>query len=61
MVMGPTDSDLRMTVLAIPAAIVSDKPILSSERMLHEGFDRKGSVEIKLFVVFLKGLVPKTN
>jgi hypothetical protein len=45
----------------VPAAIVNDKPILSSERMLHEGYDRKGSVERKLFDVFLKGLVPKTN
>jgi hypothetical protein len=28
-----------------PAAIVNDRPILSSERMLHKDYDRKGSVE----------------
>jgi hypothetical protein len=44
------------------AAIVNDRLILSSERMLHKDCNRKCSVEkIKLLVVSLKGLVTKTN
>jgi hypothetical protein len=34
-----------MTALAKPAAIVNDGPDLSSERMLHKDYDRKGSVK----------------
>jgi hypothetical protein len=37
-----------MTALARPAAIVNDRPILSSESMLHKDYDRKGSLE-KIF------------
>jgi hypothetical protein len=37
-----------------------DRPIFSSERMLHKDYYRKGSVEKKL-VVGLKGLDAKTN
>jgi hypothetical protein len=37
-----------MTALAKPAAIVYDRPILSSERMLHKDYDRKCSVEKKI-------------
>jgi hypothetical protein len=41
-----------------PAAIVNDRRILSSERMLHKEYDRKYSVEKKtLLVVTLKGFV----
>jgi hypothetical protein len=29
----------------VPAAIVNDKPVLSSERMLHKDYDSKGSAE----------------
>jgi hypothetical protein len=39
-----------------------DKPIFSSERMLHKGYDPKGSVAKKnLLVVNLKGLDTKRN
>jgi hypothetical protein len=36
-----------MTALARPAAIVIDRPILSSDRMLHKDYTRKCSVEKK--------------
>jgi hypothetical protein len=39
--------------------MIRDKPILSSERMLHKDYDRKGSVEKMSVVVSLKGLAPK--
>jgi hypothetical protein len=39
-----------------------DKPIISSERMLHKDKDRKGSdAKKKTPVVKLKGLGAKTN
>jgi hypothetical protein len=44
-----------------PWPVISDKPILSSERMLHKDNGRKGSVEKKSLVVILKGLRAKTN
>jgi hypothetical protein len=50
-----------MTALAKPAVIVNEKPILTSEMMLHKDCNRKCSEEIKLLVVSLKGLVVKTN
>jgi hypothetical protein len=40
----PRYSNLRMTALARPAAIVNDRPSLSSERMLLKDYDRKCSV-----------------
>jgi hypothetical protein len=49
-----------MTALASTrAAIVNDRSILSSERMLHKGYDRKCSVEKEILVVSLKGLGAK--
>jgi hypothetical protein len=33
-----------MTALARPATIVNDRPILSSERMIHKDYNRKCSV-----------------
>jgi hypothetical protein len=42
------------------AAIVNNRPILSSERMLHKDYESKYSVE-KMLVVSLKGLVTKMN
>jgi hypothetical protein len=43
-------------------AIVNDRPILSSERVLHKDCNCKCfSWKIKLLVVCLKGLVAKTN
>jgi hypothetical protein len=44
-----------------PAAIVNDRPILSSERMLYKDYDRRCSVGKKILAVGLKGLVAKTN
>jgi hypothetical protein len=44
-----------------PAPIVNDRPVLSSERMLNKGYDRKFSVGKKLLVVSFKGLVAKTS
>jgi hypothetical protein len=42
---------------------IRDKPILSSERMLHKDYDRKGSVakKKKTLVLSLKRLGAKTN
>jgi hypothetical protein len=40
---------------------ITDKPILSSGRILHKDYDRKGSVEKESLVVNLKGLGAKTN
>jgi hypothetical protein len=39
----PQESDLGMTALRGPAAIVNDGLILSSERMLHKDYDHKCS------------------
>jgi hypothetical protein len=50
-----------MTALAKSEAIVNDRPILSSERMLHKDYNRRFSVGKKILVVILKGLVAKTN
>jgi hypothetical protein len=45
-----------------PAAIVNDRPILSSERMLYKDYDRRCSIEKKKYLaVSLKGLGAKTN
>jgi hypothetical protein len=43
-----------------PTAIVNDRFILSSERMLHKNYNRKYLVE-KMLVVILKRLVTKTK
>jgi hypothetical protein len=44
-----------------PSLFIRDKPILSSERMLHKDYYRKGSVEKKSLVVLLKGLGAEMN
>jgi hypothetical protein len=45
-----------------PAAIVNDRPILSSERMLYKDYDRRCSIERKkILAVSLKGLAAKTD
>jgi hypothetical protein len=44
MIMSPAGLDLKMTALARPAAIVNDRPILSSERALYKDYNRKCSV-----------------
>jgi hypothetical protein len=57
MVMSPSGTRTRESLgWRGPAAIVNDRPILSSERVLHKGYDRKGSVEKKMLVVSIKGL-----
>jgi hypothetical protein len=45
-----------------PSIFIRDKPIFSSERVLHKDYDRNGSVEKEMsLVVSLKGLDAKTN
>jgi hypothetical protein len=44
-----------------PAAIVNDRPILSSERMLYKDYDLRCSFEKKIMAVSLKELVAKMN
>jgi hypothetical protein len=45
-----------------PSIFITDKPIFSSERMLHKDYYRKGSVGgKKILVVGPKGLDGKTN
>jgi hypothetical protein len=44
-----------------PAAIVNDRPILPSERMLYKDYDRRCSFEKKILAVSLKKLVAKMN
>jgi hypothetical protein len=39
-----------------PAAIVNDRPILSSERILYKDYDCRCSFEKKILVVGVKGL-----
>jgi hypothetical protein len=43
------------------AAIVKDRPVFSSERMLHKDYNPKCSVSEKLLIVSLKGPVSETN
>jgi hypothetical protein len=42
-------------------AVVNDRPILLSERMLQQDYNRKSSVIKILLIMSLKGLVAKTN
>jgi hypothetical protein len=44
-----------------PAAILNDRPVLSSQRMLYKDYDRRCSIEKKILAVSLKGLGAKTN
>jgi hypothetical protein len=48
-----------MTALA--RTVVNDRPITSSERMIHKDYERRCSVEKKMLVVSLKGLIAKMN
>jgi hypothetical protein len=45
----------------MPSVFIRDKPVFSSERMLHKDCDCKGSVKKISLVVNLKGLGTKTN
>jgi hypothetical protein len=42
-----------------PGIFIRDKPIFSSERMLHKAYYRRSSVEKQSLVVGLKGLDAK--
>jgi hypothetical protein len=44
-----------------PSIFIRDKPIFSSERMLHKDYNLKSSVEKKKLGVILKGLGTKTK
>jgi hypothetical protein len=50
-----------MTPLARATTIVNDRPIVSSERISHKDYDRKGSVAKKTLFVNVKGPGAKTN
>jgi hypothetical protein len=52
---------VRYVHLKKQSLFITDKSILSSERMLYKDSDRKGSVVKKALVVSLKGLDAKTN
>jgi hypothetical protein len=60
--MSPWDSEPRITVLARTSSnlavslFIRDKPILSSEGMLHKYYDREGSVAKKKKLLALKSL-----
>jgi hypothetical protein len=45
----------------MPRIFMRDKPIFSSERMLHKDYYRRSSAEKKILVVGLKGLDAKTD
>jgi hypothetical protein len=54
--------EFSITHLTRPSTFIRDKPILSSERMLHKDYNRKGSVaKKKSLVVILKGLGARTD
>jgi hypothetical protein len=40
---------------------IRDKPIFSSDRMLHKGYYRKSSVEKRLWSWVSRGLTPRLN
>jgi hypothetical protein len=44
-----------------PAAIINDRSILSSERMLHKDYKRRCSVENKIIGRESQGIVAKSN
>jgi hypothetical protein len=53
------DFKLQLTLDAKPSIFIRDKPILSSERMLHKDYYRKRTV--KSLVMGLMGLGAETN
>jgi hypothetical protein len=52
----PRDWEPRMTALARISSSVNDRPILSSERILHKDYDRKCSIAKQIMIVGFKGL-----
>jgi hypothetical protein len=52
---------VKCTLDEIPRIFVRNKPIFSSERMLHKDYYRRSSVEKNNLVVGFKGLDAKTN
>jgi hypothetical protein len=51
---------VKCTLDERPSIFIKDKPIFSSERILHKDYYRRSSAE-KNLVVGLKGLDAKTN
>jgi hypothetical protein len=60
---GPLREVINGTFDERPGIFIRDKPIFSSERMLHKDYDRKDSAEKKKksLVMRLKGLDAKTT
>jgi hypothetical protein len=52
---------VKRTLDEKPSIFIRDKPIFSSERMLHKDYYCKGSVGKKPLFMGLKGLNAKTN
>jgi hypothetical protein len=50
---------VKCTLDERPSIFIRDKPIFSSEKMLHKDYYRKSSVEKKTLIVGLKGLDAK--
>jgi hypothetical protein len=61
MVMSPEGLGPENDCAGEASSNVNERPIISSESMLHKDYDCKGSVEKNLLVVSLKGLGAKTN
>jgi hypothetical protein len=59
--MGPLRSYITWPTDEKPSISIRDKPIFSSDRMLHKDYYRKSSVEKKSLVVGLKGPGAKAN
>jgi hypothetical protein len=57
----PVGYELNLYVLLRRNSFIRDKHNLSSERMLHKDYDRKGSAEKNPLVLSLKGLGVKTE
>jgi hypothetical protein len=51
----------KCTLDVRPSIFIRDNPIFSSERMLHKDYYRRGSIEQKYVVVYLKRTDAKTN
>jgi hypothetical protein len=50
---------MKCTLHEMPSIFIRDKPIFSPERMLHENYYCRSSVEKKSLVVSFKGLDAK--
>jgi hypothetical protein len=52
---------VRYVYMTRPSIFIRDKPIFSSERMLHKDYDRQVFSWKKILAVILKGTSAKTN